>query len=130
MVPLFSLAGIPPLSGFVAKLAVVGPMIGQQHYVLAAVALTVSLLTVLSMARVWEEAFWKPAPDHAAGSAHQPRLGGAILAPVALLVSLTIGLSVAAGPVYRVATRAAQQLLDRDAYVRAVLGEGVQRAAR
>ena len=61
MVPLFSLAGIPPLSGFVAKLAVVGPMIGRQHYVLAAIALTVSLLTVLSMARVWEEAFWKPA---------------------------------------------------------------------
>ena len=30
MVPLFSLAGIPPLSGFLAKLAVVGPMIGQQ----------------------------------------------------------------------------------------------------
>src|SRR5687768_13083583 len=50
MVPLFSLAGIPPLSGFLAKLAVVGPMIGQQQYALAAIALTVSLLTVLSMA--------------------------------------------------------------------------------
>ena len=49
---------------------------------------------------------------------------------MALLVSLTIGLSVAAGPVYGVATRAAQQLLDRDEYVRAVLGEGVRRAAR
>jgi len=122
MVPLFSLAGIPPLSGFVAKLSVVGPMIGGQYYVLAAIALTVSLLTVLSMARVWEEAFWKPAPDHATVTAHQPRLGWAILAPVALLVSLTIGLSVAAGPVYSMATRAAQQLLDRDEYVRAVLG--------
>ena len=97
---------------------------------LAAIALTVSLLTVLSMARVWEEAFWKPAPDDATGSAHHPRLGAAILAPVALLVCLTIGLSVAAGPVYRVATGAARQLLDREGYVRAVLGEGVQRAAR
>ena len=92
MVPLFSLAGIPPLSGFMAKLAVVGPMIGRRQYALAAIALTVSLLTVLSMARVWEEAFWKPAPDHAAEPAHQPRLGGAILAPIAFLVSLTIGL--------------------------------------
>jgi multicomponent Na+:H+ antiporter subunit D len=130
MVPLFSLAGIPPLSGFLAKLAVVGPMIGQQQYALAAIALTVSLLTVLSMARVWEEAFWKPATDHAWEPAHRPRLGGAILAPLALLVSLTIGFSVAAGPVYSLATRAAQQLLDRDEYVRAVLGEGGQRAAR
>jgi multicomponent Na+:H+ antiporter subunit D len=130
MIPLFSLAGIPPLSGFVAKLAVVAPMIGQQQYALAAIALTVSLLTVLSMARVWEEAFWKPAPDHALGSAHQPRLGAAILAPVTLLVSLTIGLSVAAGPVYDLTARAAQELLNRNGYVRAVFGEGGQRAAR
>src|SRR5687767_11288035 len=130
LVPLFSLAGVPPLSGFLAKLAVVRPMIGQQQYALAAIALTVSLLTVLSMARVWEEAFWKRATDHAPEPVHQPRLGGAILAPVALLVSLTIGFSVAAGPVYGLATRAAQQLLDRDGYVRAVLGEGGQRAAR
>src|SRR5688572_5638479 len=130
MIPLFSLAGIPPLSGFLAKLAVVGPMIGQQRYALAAIALAVSLLTVLSMARVWEEAFWKRATDHASEPVHQPRLGGAILAPVALLVSLTIAFTVAAGPVYALATRAAQQLLDRDEYVRAVLGEGGQRAAR
>ena len=87
LVPLFSLAGIPPLSGFIAKLAVVGPMIESRHYLLAAIALAVSLLTVLSMARVWEEAFWKPAPDQPARVAHQPRLGAAILAPVAFLVT-------------------------------------------
>jgi multicomponent Na+:H+ antiporter subunit D len=130
MVPLFSLAGIPPLSGFLAKLAVVGPMLGQKQYSLAAIALTVSLLTILSMARVWEEAFWKPAPDHSSAATHQPRLGATILAPVALLVSLTIGFSIAAGPLYGLASRAAQQLLDGDEYVRAVLGEGGQRAAR
>jgi multicomponent Na+:H+ antiporter subunit D len=130
MVPLFSLAGIPPLSGFIAKLAVVGPMIGQQHYVLAAVALAVSLLTVLSMARVWEQAFWKPLADQPSPPAHQPRLGGAILVPVAMLVGLTIAFSIAAGPLYDLTTRAAQQLLDRNEYVRAVLGDGGQRAAR
>jgi multicomponent Na+:H+ antiporter subunit D len=129
MVPLFSLAGVPPLSGFVAKLAVVGAMLGQRQYLLAAISLGVSLLTLLSMARVWEQAFWKPAPDRPQ-PAHQPRLGGAILAPAMLLASLTIGLSVAAGPVYGVATRAAQQLLDSNGYIRAVLGEEAQRAAR
>jgi multicomponent Na+:H+ antiporter subunit D len=130
MIPLFALAGIPPLSGFVAKLAVVAPMIGQQQYALAGIALTVSLLTVLSMARVWEEAFWKPAADSPSAPAHQPRLGGAILSPVVFLVTLTIAFSVAAGPVYDLANRAAQQLLDREEYVRAVLGEGGRRAAR
>ena len=46
LVPLFSLAGVPPLSGFIAKLAVVGPLIASGHYLLAAIALAVSLLTV------------------------------------------------------------------------------------
>jgi multicomponent Na+:H+ antiporter subunit D len=90
----------------------------------------VSLLTVLSMARVWEEAFWKPAPDQPAAGAHHPRLGAAIVAPMAFLVTLTIGLTLAADPVYRATTRAAEQLLNPDGYVRAVLGEGMQRAAR
>ena len=130
LIPLFSLAGIPPLSGFVAKVAVVAPMIGARQYMLAGMALCVSLLTVLSMARLWEEAFWKPAPMPASSSVPQPRLGVPIVAPIAFLVSLTIGLTALAGPVSSLTMRAAEQLLDRNAYVRAVLGEGVQRAAR
>ena len=130
LIPLFSLAGIPPLSGFVAKVAVVAPMLGAGQYVLAAVALCVSLLTVLSMARLWEESFWKPAPIPTSSSAPQPRLSLPIVMPIAFLVSLTIGLTALAGPVSGLTTRAAEQLLDRTAYVLAVLGEGVQRAAR
>jgi multicomponent Na+:H+ antiporter subunit D len=130
LVPLFSLAGVPPLSGFVAKVAVVGPMLEMRNYALAAVALGVSLLTLLSMARVWEEAFWKVPVDPAAAAGHQPRLGAAILGPVVFLVVLTIGFTVAADPIYLAATRAAEQLLDADGYIRVVLGEGMQRAAR
>jgi multicomponent Na+:H+ antiporter subunit D len=127
MVPLFSLAGIPPLSGFIAKLAVVGAILGGNHYWLAGVALVVSLLTVLSMARLWDESFWKPAPTNAT---HAPRLGVAIVAPIALLVALTLSLTVAAGPAYGLSMRAAGQLLDARGYIRAVLGEEGTRAAR
>ena len=130
LIPLFSLAGIPPLSGFVAKVAVVGPMIASRQYVLTTVSLGVSLLTVLSMARLWEEAFWKPTPASVPSSVPQARLGAPILMPVAFLVSLTIALTAFAGPVSSVTTQAAEQLLDRNAYLRAVLGEGVPRAAR
>jgi multicomponent Na+:H+ antiporter subunit D len=129
LIPLFSLAGVPPLSGFIAKVAVVGPMLGAGRYLLAAVALSVSLLTVLSVARLWEEGFWKPAPGLSSAIA-PPRLGAAVVAPIVFLVSLTIGLTVFAGPVSALTTRAAEQLLDRTAYVRAVLGEEVSRAGR
>jgi multicomponent Na+:H+ antiporter subunit D len=128
LVPVFSLAGVPPLSGFIAKLAVIAPMLGVGQYPVAAIALIVSLLTLLSMARVWEECFWKPAPSAAAGS--QPRLGAAILAPIAFLVMLSVGLAALAGPVSGMTMNAAQQLLSRDGYIRAVLGDEVARAAR
>jgi multicomponent Na+:H+ antiporter subunit D len=128
LIPLFSLAGIPPLSGFVAKVAVVGPMIDAGQYLLAAVALSVSWLTVVSMARLWEQSFWKPAAAPSSSVPH--RLGGAIVAPIAFLVTLTVALTAFAGPISTLTTRAAEQLLDRSAYVRAVLGEEVRRAAR
>jgi multicomponent Na+:H+ antiporter subunit D len=130
LVPLFSLAGVPPLSGFVAKVAVVTPMLGAGRYVLAAVALCTSLLTVLSVARVWEEAFWKPAPALSLSSVPHHRLGAPIVAPIVFLVSLTIALTVLAGPVSTLTTRAAEALLDRTVYIRAVLGEEGPRAAR
>ena len=126
MIPLFSLAGVPPLSGVLAKLAVIGAVLDTDHYWLAAVALVVSLLTLMSMARLWDESLWKPAPAHPA----QARLGPAILMPIVLLVGLTLGLTVAAGPVYGLSMRAAGQLLDSRGYVRAVLGEEAARAAR
>jgi multicomponent Na+:H+ antiporter subunit D len=119
MVPLFSLAGVPPLSGFVAKLAIVTAALDGPHSWVAGVALAVGLLTLLSMARVWDEAFWKAAPAGSATAAPAPLM----LAPIVALVCLTVALSVAAGPVFEVSKRAADQLLHPAEYVRAVLGE-------
>jgi multicomponent Na+:H+ antiporter subunit D len=126
MIPLFSLAGVPPLSGFIAKVAVIGAVLNTNHYIIAAIALATSLLTMLSMARVWEEAFWKPAPANPA----QARLSAGIVAPIIWLVCLTLGITVAAGPVYSLSLRAATQLLDANGYVRAVLEGEATHAAR
>lgn len=62
-VPALSLVGIPPLSGFWAKLLVLQEALGQGRYAWAAVALGVSLLTLYSMMKLWLEAFWKPHPQ-------------------------------------------------------------------
>ena len=118
MVPLFSLAGIPPLSGFIAKLAIVSAALDDRRYWLTAVALAVSLLTMLSMARLWNAAFWKPSPTEAA----RAPIAGIVTAPAAVLALLTLGLTAAAGPVFDLASRAAEQLLHPHEYMRAVLG--------
>ncbi len=119
LVPIFSLAGVPPLSGFLGKLAILQAGVETGSYVLVAVALVVGWLTLLSMARVWQHIVWKPA---AKGAPLAP-LGGRVLAPVVALVTLTIGLTVWAGPVYDVSTQAAELLLNPESYIAAVLGE-------
>jgi multicomponent Na+:H+ antiporter subunit D len=120
MIPIFSLAGVPPLSGFIAKLAIVEASVDRGYYWLAVVVLAVSLLTLLSMARLWNDAFWKPAPPGATDA----RLAPAMLASIAVLAAVTLGLTFAAGPVFSLCSRAAEQLLHPDEYVRAVLGGG------
>lgn len=59
----FSLVGLPPLSGFWAKLLVIRATLAEGHHGLAFVALGVGVLTLYSMLKIWVEAFWKPQPD-------------------------------------------------------------------
>lgn len=61
-VPALSLAGIPPLSGFIAKLVLIRAGLEAGQYSIVFAALAVSLLTLYSMAKIWNGAFWKPEP--------------------------------------------------------------------
>ncbi|MEZ4613947.1 MAG: proton-conducting transporter membrane subunit [Caldilineaceae bacterium] len=53
----FSLAGIPPSSGFISKLGLLQNALAGQHWLIAGVSLVVSLLTLMSMVRLWQNAF-------------------------------------------------------------------------
>lgn len=123
MVPLFSLAGLPPLSGFIGKLAVLRGAFEAGFYVTGAVVLIVGLLTIVSIARLWDEAFWKPAPRPAVAA--MPAIS--LVLPVAGLSLLILAMTVGAEPLYRVTSQAAGQLLNPDAYIRAVLDSGLGR---
>ncbi len=118
-VPLFSLAGVPPLSGFLGKLAILQGAFGAGAYTIGAIVLVVSLLTLLSMGRTWAEAFWRPAD----GTTDAGRPGLPLLVTIGVLSLATLAMTVAAEPLFDLASRSAQQLLQRDLYVRAVLGE-------
>jgi multicomponent Na+:H+ antiporter subunit D len=122
LVPALSLAGMPPLSGFFAKLALVQAGLATEDYLMVGIALAVGLLTLLSMTKIWNEAFWKPAPDGATPGADAPPGGARLLWPIAALAAVTIAIGLGAEPLFSLATRAADQLLDREAYITAVLG--------
>ncbi|WP_336921427.1 monovalent cation/H+ antiporter subunit D family protein [Aquipuribacter sp. SD81] len=58
-----SLTGIPPFSGFVAKYALIRGAVEEGALVAAGAALVVSLLTLLSMLKLWNGVFWGEDPD-------------------------------------------------------------------
>lgn len=59
-IPLFSLVGIPPLSGFWAKLYLIQAGYFSKQYLLIGFILLGSFLTLWVIAKVWAEVFWKP----------------------------------------------------------------------
>jgi multicomponent Na+:H+ antiporter subunit D len=127
LAPALSLAGIPPLSGFFAKLAIIRAGLEGGQYILVAVAIGVSVLTLYSMLKIWNEAFWKPLPLAADGDEDPPIRGSQkgmslILSPIIVLALLTVVLGLGAEPFFRLSLTAAEQLMDRSLYIQAVLG--------
>jgi multicomponent Na+:H+ antiporter subunit D len=118
MVPIFSLAGVPPLSGFLGKLAIIDGTFAAGAYWVGGLVLAVGLLTLLSMARTWADSFWRPAE----GTGDLATPGKPFLAAIAGLSLLTVVMTLAAEPLFELTLRGAQQLLQRDDYVHAVLG--------
>jgi multicomponent Na+:H+ antiporter subunit D len=119
MIPLFSLAGVPPLSGFVGKLALVRATLDAGAWWTAGAILAVGVLTIISMARLWDEAFWKPAPEPDRAS-----MSRVMLLPIAGLAAVTLTITISAGPMFDLSLRASEQLLNPQMYVQAVLGGG------
>lgn len=125
LVSAMSLAGVPPLSGFFAKLALIIAGLRQGAWLATATALGVSLLTLYSMAKIWTYAFWKPAPVPLPDlDPMPPGRWAAFLLPMAAFTAITIGLGLFAGPVFDYAMAAAAQLMDPSGYIQAVLGGG------
>ncbi len=124
-IPAFSLAGFPPLSGFWAKMILIRAGIEAGAPAAVIVAIAVGLLTVYSMTKIWDQAFWKPAPQTTEKLLPPPNGPSAwMLAPVAALVLMTLAIGLGAEPVYRLAFKSAEFLLQPDLYVQAVLGRG------
>ena len=124
LVAALSLAGIPPLSGFVSKFALIEAGVVDDHYPVIAVGLVVSLLTVFSMMRIWMGAFWSPPEDETtADRVIQNRAGGPVMMvlPTVALVACSLAVAVAAGPLFALSERAADDLLSPASYIDAVL---------
>jgi len=126
LIPALSLAGLPPLSGFWAKLLLVRAGLEATRNALVATALVVSLLTMFSMTKIWSEAFWRDAaePSDTVDRSHDgQRSLSWMITPSVLLAAITVAIGLYAEPLLLLATATAEQLLDPSQYIQAVLGD-------
>ncbi len=113
-----SLAGLPPLSGFWGKFMIIQEGFTQGEWVLVTMSLVASILTLMSMLKIWLGAFWRTAPEGTPVVASgRTRAMSAVIVGMAC-VSLVIGLG--AEKFLRVAKHAADETLDRAGYAAAV----------
>ena len=109
-IPALSLAGLPPFSGFVAKLAVISAGIDEASVAIVVAALVAGALTLLSMAKIWLGVFWG-----AAGQGDQPNPVGpgnrrTMVGATGLAVAGTVAISLFAGPLFDLSRQAAEDL--------------------
>jgi len=94
-----------------------------QHWVIVGVALGVSLLTLYSMVKIWNYAFLRPAPQELPDLDQMARNKQLLFfSPMIVFTVIAVGIGIFAGPVFDYAQAAAEQLMDPESYIRAVLG--------
>jgi len=120
-IPALSLAGIPPLSGFWAKFVLVKASLDASAWIAASVALLTGIFTLLSMSKIWNEAFLKPHPGGPGAIRPATGLRPALWA-VSALAAMTVAIGLLAGPVMDYANAAAAQLSAPQGYIDAVFG--------
>lgn len=109
LVPALSLVGIPPLSGFWAKLLLLQETIAQGRVAWTVIALLVSVLTLYSMMKIWMEAFWKRHPQESWQVPADTRLAPAWAATIGL-AAITLAISLNPQPLLAYAQAAAATL--------------------
>ncbi len=143
-IPMLSLGGIPPFSGFLGKLALfeAGAQDGSVlSWILIGSGAIVSLLTLYALARAWSMTFWRhadevagyenPLPTHAPmGVATEvqtarstPRI---MVASTAAMVALSVALTVFAAPLFDLSARAGQNIDGPGYYITTVFSGAPQ----
>lgn len=112
-----ALAGIPPLNGFISKVALVQGGLAASSWLPLGLAVSAGLLTLYYMMRTWQIIFQQVPPEGFKIKAE----GDSLIAPF-ILIALCCALGIFATPLIDTATAAAIQISDPSIYIRAVLG--------
>lgn len=108
-----SLAGVPPFLGFFAKLLLIRAGLDAGQPGIVAVSLVVSLLTLMSMLKIYVAVFWGPGTPK--------RVPARLVVPAALLATVTLIVGLQAQVLFSLTSTAAAHLTTPARYITTVL---------
>lgn len=120
LIAAFSLAGIPPLSGFIGKLLIVESGFEANNPWMSVVILLSSLVVLLSVIRIFIYAFW--GEEQQTTTSISQATYTQQFTPVLLLVAVTVAYGVGAELVAPYMSAAGEALLNPSIYIDAVMG--------
>ena len=126
-IPLFSLVGVPPLSGFWPKINLMRESFTTSNYFLMGAIVFGSFITLFVITRFWSEAFWKKitAPVMKPHIRYYQQMSGRekflLIGPVLFLGFISLYIGMGAENIIRLSQHIATELVDTSAYVNAVL---------
>ena len=116
---LLSLAGLPPMSGFIGKFGLLQALLARGGLVatlVVALAIVSSLLLLYAGIVVWQKFFW--GEDDAVHHVHLPMDMRIITASA---VALVVAVTLFAGPLYQASTQVGEQLWHNSRYLEQVM---------
>jgi multicomponent K+:H+ antiporter subunit D len=119
------ITGLPPLAGFVGKISLIHSLLGDGEtgsvsgvaWVLIALLMLSGFAAIIALLRFGVRTFW------AIGRPVPPRLQLSEAAPVGMLLAITLGMTVSAGPAFDYLGRVSDDLHQTGRYIDAVLSE-------
>lgn len=112
-----ALAGLPPMNGFVSKLALVRGGIDAEAWLALGLAIGAGAITLVYMTSTWQLIFQQSPTEATVGV--KDTKGDSFLAP-ALLISVCLFLGVYTTPLLDVAQQTVDELQDPQNYINAV----------
>jgi multicomponent Na+:H+ antiporter subunit D len=125
-IPLFSLVGIPPLSGFWPKISLITAAFEIENWWAIGAILFASLITLVIIAKVWANVVWKDKPElpERLDFRYYEKLTKEgkmqLVAPIVFLSLVSLYIGFGAEHVQQLSSRVASELMDSQQYIDAV----------
>ncbi len=126
-IPLFSIVGVPPLSGFWPKISLILAAFDlKQYWVLGAILLG-SFLTLYIIGVLWIDVFWKHPKkvEDREGFLYYKNMSRkdklSMVVPIVFLGAVSLYIGFGAEPIQRLSQQIAEELMHPENYIRAVL---------